>query len=147
MRLRQEMPDLSGATATINGRRTKEELIGEEPVLIHFWSTSCGTCKKVMPKIHQIRDHYADFLNVVSVHMPRSESDMDIEQVKSTANEYHITEPILVDNDLTITNAFKIKQVPAYFVFDRKGKLRHTQTGGNGLRMLTKRIQRVLSER
>ncbi|SET92534.1 Thiol-disulfide isomerase or thioredoxin [Salinibacillus kushneri] len=148
MRLRQEMPELSSATTWLNGRISKGTLIGaDDPSLIHFWSVSCKTCKKAMPKIHKIRDHYADYLNVIAIHMPRSQQDMDVNLVKEKAREHHITEPILIDNDLTLSNAFGVKEVPAYFLFDKDGKLRHSQVGGNGLGMLTKRIQRVLTKR
>jgi thiol-disulfide isomerase/thioredoxin len=146
MRLRSDMPELNGATQWINGEVSKSDLIGNKPTLIHFWSVSCGLCKDAMPNINQFRDDYKDELNVIAVHMPRSEKDLDIEQIKEVAAEHDITQPIFVDNDHALTDAFENEYVPAYYVFDAEGKLRHYQAGGDGMKMLTKRVNRVLGK-
>ncbi|WP_198769275.1 TlpA disulfide reductase family protein [Fictibacillus halophilus] len=146
MRLRSDMPELNGATQWINGEVTKSDLIGNKPTLIHFWSVSCGLCKDAMPNINQFRDDYKDELNVIAVHMPRSEKDLDIDQIKEVAAEHDITQPIFVDNDHALTDAFENEYVPAYYVFDAEGKLRHYQAGGDGMKMLTKRVNRVLGK-
>lgn len=99
-----------------------------------------------MPNINKFRDDFKDELNVIAVHMPRSEKDLDIEQVKEVAAEHDITQPIFVDNDHTLTDAFENEYVPAYYVFDAEGKLRHFQAGGDGMKMLTKRVNRVLGK-
>ena len=145
MRLRDEMPSLYGATKWYNSEAIKkEDLIGNKPTLIHFWSVSCELCKTAMPNINKFRDDYNDELNVISVHMPRSEKDLDLEQVKVVADEHDISQPIYVDNDHTLTDAFSNQHVPAYYVFDNEGKLRHFQAGDGGMKMLTKRVNRVL---
>lgn len=146
MRLRSDMPELSGATEWINGEVSKSDLIGDKPTLIHFWSVSCGLCKEAMPNINQFRDDYKDELNVIAVHMPRSEKDLDLNQIKEVAAEHDITQPIFVDNDHALTDAFENEYVPAYYVFDAEGKLRHYQAGGDGMKMLTKRVNRVLGK-
>ena len=66
------------ATEWLNGEVTKDQLIGEKPTLIHFWSISCHLCKEAMPQVNEFRDQYKDKLNVVAVHMPRSENDLDL---------------------------------------------------------------------
>jgi thiol-disulfide isomerase/thioredoxin len=146
MRLRSDMPELNGATEWINGEVSKSDLVGDKPTLIHFWSVSCGLCKEAMPSINQFRDDYKDELNVIAVHMPRSEKDLDLAQIKEVAAEHDITQPIFVDNDHALTDAFENEYVPAYYVFDAEGKLRHYQAGGDGMKMLTKRVNRVLGK-
>lgn len=146
MKLREPMPELLGATEWLNGEVTKEQLIGDKPTLIHFWSVSCHLCKEAMPNVNQFRDDYKDKLNVVAVHMPRSEDDLDIELIKKTAAEHEITQPIFVDGEHKLNEAFENQYVPAYYVFDKDGKLRHFQAGGSGMKMLEKRVNRVLDE-
>ncbi|MFD0770923.1 TlpA disulfide reductase family protein [Bacillus sp. CGMCC 1.60114] len=146
MKLREPMPSLEGATAVLNGEVVREELIGDKPTLIHFWSVSCHLCKEAMPSINEFRDDYKDKLNVIAVHMPRSEEDLDLEKVKEVAEEHGIVQPILVDNKHAITDSFENQYVPAYYVFDKNGVLRHFQAGGSGMQMLTKRVNRVLDE-
>ncbi|MBM7647292.1 thiol-disulfide isomerase/thioredoxin [Bacillus ectoiniformans] len=146
MKLRQPMPELNGAVEWLNGEVTKSDLIGEKPTLIHFWSVSCHLCKEAMPQVNGFRDEYKDKLNVVAVHMPRSEDDLDLELIKKTAAEHEITQPIFVDSEHKLTEAFENQYVPAYYVFDKDGNLRHFQAGGSGMKMLEKRVNRVLDE-
>ncbi|AMW98277.1 MULTISPECIES: TlpA disulfide reductase family protein [Rummeliibacillus] len=146
MKLRADMPELQGETAWLNGQVTKSELVGDKPTLIHFWSISCHLCKEAMPDVNNFRDQYKDELNVIAVHMPRSEKDLDLGEIKEVANEHGITQPIFVDSDMKLTDAFENQYVPAYYVFDKDGKLRHFQAGGSGMKMLEKRVNRVLDE-
>ncbi|MBT2216196.1 redoxin domain-containing protein [Virgibacillus dakarensis] len=145
MKLRDQMPELEGETEWFNSKPIrKSDLIGNRPTLIHFWSVSCGLCKEAMPNVNEFRDEYKDDLNVIAVHMPRSEKDLDLGQIKEIADEHDITQPIFVDNEHKLTDAFDNKYVPAYYVFDEEGKLRHFQAGGGGMKMLRKRVNRVL---
>ncbi|MBM7647311.1 thiol-disulfide isomerase/thioredoxin [Bacillus ectoiniformans] len=146
MKLREQMPELTGATKWINGEVTKEELVGKKPTLIHFWSVSCYLCKEAMPEINDLRDEYEDELNVVAVHMPRSEDDLDVSVINQMAMGHDIIQPIFVDSEHKLTDAFENKYVPAYYVFDKEGKLRHFQAGGSGMDMLKKKINRVLEQ-
>lgn len=143
MKLRADMPELAGATAWLNGETTKQELLGK-PTLIHFWSVSCGLCKEAMPEVNEFRDEYEDDLNIISVHMPRSEKDLDMNVIEAMAMGHDISQPTFVDSELKLTDAFENKYVPAYYVFDSEGKLRHFQAGGGGMKMLRKRVNRVL---
>ncbi|CAG9620635.1 TlpA family protein disulfide reductase [Sutcliffiella rhizosphaerae] len=143
MKLREQMPELTGATEWINEEVAKEELLGKA-TLVHFWSVSCHLCKEAMPEVNELRDEYDDELNVIAVHMPRSEDDLDIGVIRSMAMGHDITQPIFVDGNHKLTEAFENKYVPAYYVFDEEGKLRHFQAGGSGMKMLKKRINRVL---
>ncbi|WP_078409313.1 TlpA family protein disulfide reductase [Priestia abyssalis] len=146
MKLREQMPELTGATEWLNGQATKDELIGEKPTLIHFWSISCHLCKEAMPQVNEFRNQYKDKLNVIAVHMPRSENDLNLNEIKKVAEEHNIAQPIFVDSDHKLTDAFENQYVPAYYVFDKTGQLRHFQAGGSGMKMLEKRVNRVLAE-
>jgi thiol-disulfide isomerase/thioredoxin len=146
MRLRQPMPEISGATEWLNGEFTRNQLVGEKPTLIHFWSISCHLCKVAMPSVNELRNNYKDRLNVMAVHMPRSDKDMNKEEIKQVAAEHQISQPIFIDDEHKLTAAFENQYVPAYYLFDRNGLLRHFQAGGSGLKMLEKRVDRVLEE-
>ena len=146
MRLREQMPELVGATTWLNGKTTKEKLVGKKPTLIHFWSVSCSMCKKSILVVNQFRDKYKDDLNVVAVHIPRSDADLDLDRIESSAVEFDLKQPVFVDNTLKLMDAFGNKEVPAYYVFDKDGKLRHYQIGDSGVRMLEMRINRLLGK-
>ncbi|HLR07791.1 MAG TPA: redoxin domain-containing protein [Bacillota bacterium] len=144
MRLRDQMPEWKRESMWLNSRPLmKHDLRGDIPSLIHFWSVSCSLCKKAMPNINTIYEEYKNHLNVIAVHMPRSDNDFDLEKIKATAKAHHITHPLCIDNDYKLTDAFNNKYVPAYYLFDREGTLRYTQIGSRRLTMLCKRIERL----
>ncbi len=144
MKLREQMPEFNGATTWLNGEVTREQLVGAIPTLVHFWSVSCYMCKEAMPLVNQFKEEYKGKLNVIAVHIPRSESDLDMEEIKKVAAEHQIDQPIFVDSELKLSDAFANEHVPAYYVFDETGQLRHYQAGGSGLDILKKRVNRVL---
>jgi len=118
------------------------------PPSFHFWSISCGICKDNLPRVAQWRDELKDKgLRVIAVHMPRYESDTDIEAVRAAIATYNITEPCGVDNEHKLREAFQNDQgyVPAYYLFDAEGKLRSFAAGERGLDLLKAALDRLLA--
>ncbi len=143
MRVDAPLPDLDGATAWLNGQVSREQLEGH-PTLIHFWSVSCHICKETLPGVEEWKDKYADDgLNLVSVHVPRQEEDDDPGLVREVARRYHMTQPVALDHNLVISEAFQNEYVPAYYVFDKDAKLRFRAGGDKGFSMVEGRIRRV----
>ena len=145
MKLRAPMPLLDGANWLDGNVMTKDMLAGR-PTFFHFWSVSCNLCKDGLDTIGLLVDQYAADLNVIAVHMPRTKEDMILRNVKAVADHYMMRHPLIVDNDFLITDRFNNRYVPAYYLFDEKGELRHHQSGGAALRMVEKRIQRLIGE-
>jgi thiol-disulfide isomerase/thioredoxin len=143
----EELPELIGATTWINGEVTKQDLIGEKPSLVHFWSVSCYLCREAISEINVIRDECKDDLNVLAVHIPRSEDDLDLSEIEQMVNKLEMTHSNFVDSELKLTDTFANKYVPAYYIFDKKGKLFHYQAGGSGIQLLKKKINRIVGEK
>ena len=149
MRIGTEMPSLEGATEWFNATaaRAEEEAKGH-PTLVHFWSVSCYICKDNMPRVSEWRDGKRDQgLRVVAVHMPRYEADTDVESVREHIASLNLTEPCAVDNEHKLREAFLNDQgyVPAYYLFDEKGKLKSFAAGERGLDMLASSLERLLT--
>lgn len=145
LRLRSEIPEFNGVTEWVNGEISKDDLKGK-PVLVHFWSVSCGICKKTLPDINEWREKYKPYnLQLIGVHMPRSEKDTEIQPVKDTIEKYELIHPQMIDNQHSVVDAFQNEYVPAYYLFDAEGKLRHYQAGEKGLQMVEQRLKRVLN--
>lgn len=150
MRIGTEMPSLEGATGWFNatGAGAEAEAKGR-PVLVHFWSLSCGICKDNLPRVAGWRDGRAEQgLRVIAVHMPRYEADTDVEGVRDAVALYGIAEPCAVDNEHKLKEAFQNEQgfVPAYYLFDAEGKLRGFAAGERGLNMIGPALERLLPQ-
>ena len=145
MKLHAPMPSLDGAKWLNDQGMTREMLIGK-PTFFHFWSVSCDLCKYGVDPINYLVTNYSNDLNVIAVHMPRTEQDRIVQNVKNVRDYYKMRQPIIVDNDFSLTNQFNNQYVPSYYIFDDNGLLRHYQVGGGSLRMLERRIQRFIEE-
>jgi thiol-disulfide isomerase/thioredoxin len=148
MRIGTSMPSLDGATEWFNGTQAHSEAeAAGHPTLVHFWSVSCGICKDNLPRVAQWRDEKKELgLRVIAVHMPRYEADTDVETVRDLISQYNLTEPVAVDNEHKLRDAFQNDQgyVPAYYLFDAEGKLKSFAAGERGLDMLKSAIERLL---
>jgi thiol-disulfide isomerase/thioredoxin len=149
MRIGTQMPSLEGATEWFNatGAAAAVQAVGH-PVLVHFWSLSCGMCKENLPRVSEWRDsRAAEGLRVIAVHMPRHEADTDAEAVREALNTYNITEPCAVDNEHRLRDAFQNEKgyVPAYYLFDAEGKLRGFAAGEFGLKVIGPALDRLLA--
>jgi len=149
MRIGTEMPKLDGATEWFGGTQAHAEAEAEgRPVLVHFWSVSCGICKENMPRVNEWRDGRREQgLRVIAIHMPRYEADTDVEAVREAISKYNITEPCAVDNGHKLRDAFHNEHgyVPAYYLFDAEGKLKSFAAGERGIDMLASAVERTLA--
>ena len=148
MRIGTPMPSLEGATEWLSGSADEALKDAEgRPLLIHFWSVSCGMCKDNLPRVGQWRDEKRNQgLRVVGIHMPRYETDTNVDAVRELIGKYGITEPVAVDNEHRLKDAFHNDHgyVPAYYLFDAEGKLKSFAAGERGLDMLKSAIERLL---
>lgn len=146
-RMDSPLPSLEGGTDWFNTEPITNEQLKGHTVVIHFWSISCGICKESMPDVERwINTYGPKGLKLISVHMPRQESDTNVEAVKECMKEYDIKQPVVVDNWHTITDAFENKYVPAYYVFDSDLKMRHFSAGEKAIKMVEPVLERLLGK-
>ena len=139
------MPSLDGATEWFNGEVKSEALAGK-PTLVYFWAVSCYICKNNMPTIGAWKKEFADQVNFVSVHMPRQESDTDLDAVKKIMAEFGIDEPVAVDGYHEIGERFQTQGYwPYYFLFDADGNLKSRAAGDVGLKSIEGTLNRLIN--
>lgn len=147
MRMGTPIPALEGAVEWVNGQVRAEDLRGT-PTIVHFWSISCGSCHEIMEHVKTWKQRYGEQgVRFVGIHMPRSERDTDAQAVKDDIAEMQIDWPQAIDSRHAIVNAFDNKYVPAFYLFNEEGVLRHFQAGDRGQKMLEAAVDRVLRQR
>jgi thiol-disulfide isomerase/thioredoxin len=148
MRIGTPMPSLEGATEWLSG--SAEEVLKEtegHPVLIHFWSLSCGMCKDNLPRVAEWREKYHDAgLRLVAIHMPRYPIDTDVDTVRNAFIMYEIAGPGAIDNEHELRDAFQNENgyVPAYYLFDEQHKLKSFAAGEYGVKVIEPALERML---
>ncbi len=148
MRIGTAMPALEGATEWLNGSIEEASRATEgHPVLIHFWSLSCGMCKDNLPKVAEWRETFREAgLRPIAIHMPRYPADTDVNAVREALVEYGIIEPAAIDNEHKLRDAFQNENgyVPAYYLFDAGHRLKAFAAGEYGVKVIEAALERML---
>jgi len=146
LRIGADMPSFDGATHWFNGTADNNSLKGK-PSIVYFWANSCHICKDNMPALKELKSLRAGQINVVAVHRPRQESDMDVAEIEKALRVYEIDEPCGVDNTHEVGDRFETGAYwPYYFLFDAEGKMKSRAAGDVGLAQIEKALDRLLAE-
>jgi peroxiredoxin len=105
------LTDLQGKTWELKKLRGKV-------VLVNFWATWCPPCRKEMPDLESLQEHFRDRGFVVL-----AISDEEQDKVKPFIAEHKITYPVLLDPGRKVNDLFQVQGIPKSFVYDRDGKL------------------------
>jgi thiol-disulfide isomerase/thioredoxin len=142
LRLNSPLPSLGGVTTWLDRPATNASLAGR-PVLIYFWSAHCTISRATLPTIAEwrLRYRYHD-IQFIGIHVPRDAEDTQPQRVRAAAEAYQVVDACGLDNQYQVKAAFATATVPAFFFFDRFGKLRSRAGGPHGLALLEQTLQR-----
>jgi peroxiredoxin len=105
------LSDIQGRTWTLRDLRGKI-------VLLNFWTTWCGPCRREMPDMEALHQRFAPRgLVVLAI------SNETRDQVNSFIAAKRYTFPVLLDPDNAVNKLFTVHGFPQTFVYDRGGKL------------------------
>jgi len=115
-------------------------------VLIDFWATWHGPCKRAMPGIQELHEHFKDQKVKIFGVSTRERTDR-IEGPIKYMKEQKFTYGLLVEGD-DVATAYKVRSVPTFYLIDKKGKIAHVAVGFDpeGERKLTKLIEELLAQ-
>lgn len=138
------IPSFEGATQTFHMNGFDADDLKGNVVLVHFWGVSCHTCHAIMDQVTALRDKYND-LKFIGVHMPQREADTDVSLVEKDIEEYGLTHPVFVDNAHAITKNFENQFVPAFYLFDKEGKLFFRASGDKFMDRLREKVEELMT--
>ena len=96
-----------------------------EVVLLNFWASWCGPCRKEMPYLEQIQEKYADYgFTVMGVNV-----EEDSSKAKKMLKDIPVSFPILYDTTNSVSKAYKVSAMPTTVIIDRDGNMRYLHKG------------------
>lgn len=129
-------------------------------VIIDFWATWCGPCRKVIPHLVELKKKHGDAgLEILGVtrfyksgYVPGEGSkrnldpDAEREVNRKCAKALGINYPILFSAKKTFTD-YMVRGIPQLVLVDRAGKVRHIQVGAGDHSKLDALIAKCLAEK
>jgi thiol-disulfide isomerase/thioredoxin len=110
----------------LDGRTVQSADFKDKVVILDFWATWCGPCRREIPGFIDLQKQYADKgLIVVGVSLDQGGASA----VKSYTAKAGINYPVVL-GDETIVRAFGgVEAIPTTFIIDRKGRIVNKHVG------------------
>ncbi len=128
-----DFTDLTGSTVNSDQWRGKI-------VLLDFWATWCGPCKKSLPHLKKLQADFAENLLVVGVTTEK------IETVKEFFKDDPSPYPILLDQEGKAVEKYEVANWPTLFILDANGKILDHFVGYQEESVIRKAIEKALDK-
>ena len=110
---------------TLNGPNMRLQEQRGQVVLVNFWATWCGPCRKEMPHLNRIADKYrSSGLVLLGVNV-----DDDVKNASDVAGKLGVKFPVLLDTDKKVSRLYDLNSMPSTLVIDRSGRVRYLHRG------------------
>jgi thiol-disulfide isomerase/thioredoxin len=113
------LPDLQGKQHDLKDYKG-------QVVLVQFWATYCGPCRKEMPSMNKMAKKMGDVpFTILAVDMGESK-----EEVNQFVSEVKPEFTILMDEQGKSIADWRVFAAPSNFIIDPEGNIRYTLFGG-----------------
>jgi thiol-disulfide isomerase/thioredoxin len=94
-------------------------------VLLNFWASWCGPCRKEMPILDQLQKQYHNKgFTMVGVNVEPNSNDA-VSWLKATPVSF----PILFDRSSVASKLYQVEGMPNTVIIDRQGRVRYIHRG------------------
>jgi thiol-disulfide isomerase/thioredoxin len=113
------LPDINGKTVKLSDFKGKT-------VVLNFWATWCGPCKKEIPDFIELQNQYGkDGVQFIGVAIDQE----GLPVVKPYAEINKMNYPVLIGNDEVFAKFGGSNAIPVTMLIDKKGAIRNTYVG------------------
>ncbi|MCA9706948.1 MAG: redoxin domain-containing protein, partial [Myxococcales bacterium] len=110
----------------LKGKKVKLEDYRGKVVLVTFWATWCGPCKKEMPELQKFQEANKDKgVEVLAINIDDFNSRS---KIKPFLDKNNLDVKVLLEKPEQLTD-YNYQAIPALYVVDREGKIAHARTG------------------
>jgi peroxiredoxin len=96
-----------------------------EIILINFWASWCGPCRKEMPVLQKLQDKYQD----LGVQVWGINVEQENQAGKDFLADLDLRFPIFFDQTNALSQNYQVEAMPTTVMIDRDGKVRHVFQG------------------
>lgn len=111
-------------------------------VLLDFWATWCGPCRRGIPDLVSLQKQYKDDLVVIGISLDQQTKPDVVPFMK----QYGINYPIVYGNRDIVKNYGNIQSIPTSFVIDKSGNVVDMHVGLVDKSVYEKTINKLLKK-
>lgn len=130
------VPDFSGTT--LQGHRFSRDSLRSRPVLIQFWATWCGFCRRDQPAVDALAEEFAGRLTLLAV---------NVNETEKAVRKYLATAPrkgfVVLGQSTNLPALFASDAFPQYVLLDGASGLKGNVKGAIGVDGLRRLLARV----
>ena len=121
-------------------------------VLLDVWTFECWNCYRSFPWLTDLESRLGpEGLRVVGIHSPEYERERDAAEVAAQTRKFGLDHPVMIDNDFAYWRALNNQYWPAFYLIDRRGRIRYrfvgeTHQGEPRARTIEAAIRELLAE-
>ena len=117
-------PTLSGGVIDIEAFRGRV-------VVVDFWASWCGPCRRALPQLQTLADELADSpVTVLTVNcFEQKKGAAALEDIRAMVMSLSLTLPVLIDDDGAAARDWGVEGLPCTFIIDQAGRITSMHAG------------------
>lgn len=135
------LPWVSGPGADQGDRFALDAMRGRV-VLLDFWASWCGPCRRSIPVLSRIHERYGNRVEMVGVNVENGASRA---AVRDSHRRFGADFPSVQDEGYAAQSAFDVTSIPTLVLIDRTGTVRWVDLGVPDPEEVSDRIDETLS--
>ena len=124
---------------TLDGEEVRLSDFQGTRVVLNFWATWCGPCREEMPDIQRLFEDKD--VTVLGVNLTYSEDS--IETVSDFVHEHELAFPILLDENSSVSQLYRIQPIPTTYMLDTNGEIQYKAFGAMDYEWLVQELEKI----
>ena len=131
----QEAPDFS--LKDTEGKTVKlKDFRGDKIVVLDFWASWCGPCRRAIPELNRIQKDYAEKgVQVLGINIREKPA-----AVVSFKRQHMVKYRILLDLKGTVAGDYRVKGIPNLIVIDKDGVVKYNGHSPSKLKDILRKL-------
>jgi peroxiredoxin len=136
----REAPDFSLREAY--GGQVQLQSLRGRPVLLVFWTTSCGICRHELPVLDRLADEFRGRgVEMLAINLG------DLEGARQYMRQNHLNLTTLVDTDGIVAQKYSVNGVPKLVLVGADGRIKQARAGMQSERAVRQWLESVTPAR
>jgi thiol-disulfide isomerase/thioredoxin len=131
------MPQVAGET--LRGDSLEPSSYRGDVVVVNFWASWCGPCRREQPGLQRLHEEYGDGVAFLGVDFKD-----DPAAARTYLDEFEVTYPSVPDPGGRLAHEFGVPYLPVTILVDATGEMRYLMLGAQTEETLREHIEALL---